>query len=156
MENDMDYSSMIHEHRKIGIQLEYLTSKALAHLGFTAVQAHILLYILDHPEGTSLTAIRQEMGGSMSALSCLMKRLKKNGYVRVEQKPGDDRSKLLFGTEKGISAKPALRQTMEQASRQIFEGFSQAELQELDRFQKKLLDNLSQYASHQQLGGSIK
>ena len=46
MENDMDYSSMIHEHRKIGIQLEYLTSKALAHLGFTAVQAHILLYIL--------------------------------------------------------------------------------------------------------------
>ena len=156
METEMDYSALIHEHRKAGIQLEYLTSKSLTPLGFTAVQAYILLYVLDHPEGTSLTAIRQEMGGSMSALSCLMKRLKKNGYVRVEQKPGDDRSKLLFGTRKGIEARPLLEETMHGSSVEFFKGFSEAELKELDRIQKKLLDNLTQYANRQQLGGSIK
>ena len=74
----------------------------MAQKGLTAIQAHMLLYILDHSEpGISLTDIHREFGYSMAALSGLVKRLREKDYVRVEPCARDDRKKLLFGTDKG-------------------------------------------------------
>lgn len=142
------HSCIIHDHRKIGIQLEYLMSKDMAAHGFTAVQAYILLHVLDHPEGTSLTALCQELGSSMSSLSCMIKRLKNNGYIHVEHHPDDDRCKLLFGTQKGFDARQTLEQTIQNSLNNIFHDFSQDELKNLEHIQKKILNNLSDYAKN--------
>lgn len=146
METNPNY--ILHDNRKIGIQMEYLMSKNLASHGFTAVQAHILLYILNHPEGTSLTAICQELGGSMSSLSCLLKRLKNHGYIHVKHNPEDDRCKLVFGTQKGIEQQEFLEQSTQNTLNSIFHDFSQQELETLDHIQKKILNNLSNYAEN--------
>ena len=97
-----DLRRMARKNRQISIQLELLANRALAQTGITAVQADVLLFILNHAEeGTSLTDIHQEFGYSMAAISSLLKRLREKGYVRVEHCREDDRRKLLFGTEKG-------------------------------------------------------
>ena len=97
-----DLRRMARKNRQISIQLELLANRALAQTGITAVQADVLLFILNHAEeGTSLTDIHQAFGYSMAAISSLLKRLREKGYVRVEHCREDDRRKLLFGTEKG-------------------------------------------------------
>lgn len=45
---EVDQSRLLRDNRWICIQMEQCTNHALAPLGITAVQAHLLLYILDH------------------------------------------------------------------------------------------------------------
>ena len=144
METEVDRSLMIQENRQINIQLEQLGSRVMAQKGLTAIQAHVLLYILGHSEhGISLTDIHLEFGYSMAALSGLIKRLREKDYVRAEPCARDDRRKLLFGTEKGEQVREFLNRSICSAQDQLYAGFSQEDLVTLDRLQKKMLWNLS-------------
>ena len=144
METEVDRSLMIQENRQINIQLEQLGSRVMAQKGLTAIQAHVLLYILGHSEhGISLTDIHREFGYSMAALSGLIKRLREKDYVRAEPCARDDRRKLLFGTEKGEQVREFLNRSICRAQDQLYAGFSQEDLVTLDRLQKKMLWNLS-------------
>lgn len=141
---------MTRDNRLISIQLEQCANRALAQEGLTSVQAQILLHILRHSEkGTSLTAIHRESGYSMAAISSLIKRLREKGYVRVEPLAGDDRCKLLFGTDKGKQVQTFLDASMRKTQDCLFQGFSQEDLDTLDRLQKKMLANLSVYDQHE-------
>ena len=143
MEADRD--TMARDNRQISIQLELRANEVLARKGLTAMQAHMLLYILRHSEeGASLTTIHRESGYSMASLSGLVKRLREKGYVRVERCVGDDRRKLLFATEKGCQLQETLDRSMEVLQDRLYDQFSQEELDQLDRMQKKMLHNLSQ------------
>ena len=118
---EVNRSVLIQENRQINIQLEQSGNRAMAQKGLTAIQAHILLYILDHSDrGISLTDIHREFG-----------------YSR------DDRKKILFGTDKGKEAREFLDRAICEAQNQLYSGFSPEELATLDRLQKKMLQNLS-------------
>ena len=139
-----DRSTMIQENRQINIQLEQMGNRAMAQKGLTAIQAHVLLYILDHSDrGISLTDIHRTFGYSMAALSGLVKRLREKEYVRVEPCARDDRRKILFGTEKGKEVRDFLDRAICGAQDRLYFGFSTEELATLDRLQKKMLRKLS-------------
>ena len=141
---EVNRSVLIQENRQINIQLEQSGNRAMAQKGLTAIQAHILLYILDHSDrGISLTDIHREFGYSMAAMSGLVKRLREKDYVRVEPCARDDRKKILFGTDKGKEAREFLDRAICEAQNQLYSGFSPEELATLDRLQKKMLQNLS-------------
>lgn len=140
----LDRDTMVRDNRQISIRMEIWANRAVAQQGLTAVQANMLLYILRHSDqGTSLTAIHQEFGYSMAALSGLLKRLREKGYVRVERCEGDDRRKLIFGTEKGTQAQESLDRAICEMQDQLYGSFTPEELRTLDRLQKKMLHNLS-------------
>ena len=106
---EIDRSELVRDNRQINIQMERAANQIIAREGLTGIQAHLLLYILDHSEtGTSLTDIHREFGYSMAALSGLVKRLREKDYVRAEPCARDDRKKLLFGTEKGARVRAFL------------------------------------------------
>lgn len=129
--------------RQICVQMERLVNRFLDKEGLTAVQAHVLQYILRRSgQGTSLTEIHREFGCSMATLSCIVKRLKEKGYVRTECCAGDDRYKLLFATEKGQQTQMYLNGVTGAAQRQMYGCFSPDELGTLDRLQQKLLQNI--------------
>ena len=137
---EVNRSVLIQENRQINIQLEQSGNRAMAQKGLTAIQAHILLYILDHSDrGISLTDIHREF----AAMSGLVKRLREKDYVRVEPCARDDRKKILFGTDKGKEAREFLDRAICEAQNQLYSGFSPEELAMLDRLQKKMLRNLS-------------
>lgn len=141
---ELDREQILRDNRRICIQMEQWANASLAHRELTAAQAQILIYILKcSRQGTSLTAIHREFGGSMAALSGMVKRLKEKGYVRVEQCAGDDRLKLLFATEKAKETEKFLCQTTRQIRQRLYSCFSNEELSTLDRLQKKMLSNLS-------------
>ena len=141
---ELDREQILRDNRRICIQMEQWANASLAHRGLTATQAQILMFILSRSgQGTSLTAIHREFGGSMAALSSMVKRLKEKGYVRVEQCAGDDRRKLLFATGKATEVEEFLCHTTRQIRQRLYSCFSQEELSTLDRLQKKMLSNLS-------------
>ena len=136
-------SRLIGANRWICIQMEQHLNRCLATMDITAVQSQILLFILQHADhGTSLTAIHQEFDYSMATLSSMVKRLRAKGYVRVEHCDNDDRRKLLYGTEKCKQMQKYLDQTLCVVQDQLFCGFSQEELDTLERLQEKMLKNL--------------
>lgn len=146
---EIDRNRMIRDNRRICIQMERCANSSLAREGITAVQAHILLYILNHSDqGTSLTAIHREFGYSMAALSGMLKRLREKGYVRVEHCAGDDRCKLLFGTEQGEQIRESLDRAICSVQGRLYDCFSPEELRMLDRLQTKMLQNLSELTQH--------
>ncbi len=98
------------------------------------MQAHLLLYILDHGEELSLTAIHRAFGYSMATLSGMLKRLREKGYLRVEHCAGDDRRKFLFGTEKSQRDRKGLEQAVRLSERKLYGCFSQEELRDPGRY----------------------
>ena len=141
---ESDRTVMMQENRQIHIQMEQMGNRAMAQKGLTAIQAQVLLYILNHAEqGVSLTDIHREFRYSMAALSELVKRLREKDYVRVERCARDDRRKLLLGTEKGKEVRAFLNRAISETQDQLYSGFSQEELAALDCLQKKMLRNLS-------------
>ena len=140
---EIDHARLSYSCRQICVQTERLVSRSLAQEGLTAVQAHVLRFILDRSQrGTSLTEIRRAFGCSMATLSSLVKRLREKGYVRAECCAGDDRCKLLFATEKGQRAQAYLDGAVRAAEQRIYSCFSPEELRTLDQLQQKLLQHL--------------
>ena len=140
----VDRDAMVRDSRIISIQLERVANRAMARKGLTAMEAKVLLYILDHSDrGASLTEMQREFGYSMAALSGQAKRLREKDYVRAEPCAGDDRRKLLFGTEKGSKAREGLGCSLMEIQDRLYDGFTQEELAAMDRLQKKMLRNLS-------------
>ena len=147
MEN-INLGQLIRDNRRICIQTELCANSALAREGITAVQAHMLLYVLRHSEqGASLTAIHRESGYSMAHLSSTRKCLRSKGYVRVESCAGDDRCKLFFATEKGEQVRGFLEDALRAVQEQLYACFTPEELQDWTRLQTKMLQNLSCLAS---------
>lgn len=141
---DVDLGEMIKDCRFIGMQLSSRGSKALSDQGLTPIQARVLLYILKHSErGTSLTEIHRETGYTMAATSGLIKRLRENGFVRVEPYRLDERKKLLFATDKGMRVRALMDECMAQLPNQLYRDFTEDELVVLNQLQKKMLSNLS-------------
>ena len=134
---------ILRDNRRISIQMEQLVNGVLAPWGLTSAQAQILLYVLRHSDqGTSLTQIHREFGYSMAALSSILKRLKEKGYIRVEHWAGDERRKLLFATQSAEALEQHLDRCGIQINQRLYRCFSPQELADLDRLQRKLLDNL--------------
>lgn len=155
MAQHIDENRLVHDNRLISIKMEQLANSALAKSELTAVQARILQYILGRSEsGTTLTAIHREFDCSMGSLSCILKRLREKGYIRMEGCKSDDRQKLIFATEKGEESSAFLNRALGSVKKRAYGCFTASELAQLDGLQKKMLRNLSELAKPQQLEGS--
>ena len=141
---DVNQERLLQDGRWLCIQLEQCVSRRLSSLGITAVQAHILLFLLCRgDQGTVLTDIHRAFGYSKATLSGMVKRLREKGYVRTERCQGDDRRRLLFATDSAKQMQPQLEAAIGSVHGRLYEGFSPEELCTLARLQRRLLQNLS-------------
>ena len=146
-----DQNILMLENRRIGILLEFLGDRMTATQGLSATQAQMLLYILRHTKaGTSLTEIHREFGYSMAALSNILKRLRNHGYVRVEACLEDNRCKRIYATQEAVNLESFLLDAVQNVCNRAYQEFSDGELAELDRLQKKILKNLSVHAGRRE------
>ena len=137
-----NWNKIVKDNRRISILMEQWTNRALKKEGLTISQVHILLYISQQPDGASLTALHHASGYAKASLCATIKRLRERGYLRSEPCKKDDRSKLLFLTEKRLQVQKVLEETMEQNLQRLEENFLPEESDALDRLQTKLLQNL--------------
>ena len=140
----VDRRTLALQNRQISIRMEQLTDRMVERTGLSTAQAHLLMRILRYgPEGTTLTELHRQCGYSMAALSNILKRLRKGGYVRAEPTEADNRCKRLYATEQALQARNALDRALQGSCEAAFEGFSEEELCQLEAMQKRLLQNLA-------------
>ena len=139
-----EQEALVRDSRQINTRLDMLVNRLLAPAEITAVQAHLLLYVLRHSqEGASMTALNRAYCHSKATVSKLVKRLREKDCVRVEPCREDDRRRLLFATDKARRLEPFLIGSIREAQDRLFRDFSPEELRELDRLQNKMLRNLA-------------
>ena len=147
----VDQERLLQDGRWLYIQLEQCVSRRLAPRGITAVQSHILLFLLCREEqGTPPTDTHRPPGYTTAPPPGMVKRLREKGYIRVERCEEDDRRRLLFATEKARQLWPALEETIQGVHSRLYDGFSQEELSALDHLQGKRLQRLSALAAQSQ------
>ena len=129
--------------RQINLRMDRLSSQSLASAGLTGAQARALLYILQHPDGTSVTELHQVTGHSKAAISRLIKQLREKGCACSQPCVGDERRRLLVSTEKARELRPVLEAAFRSAEETLYRGFSRRDLRDLDRLQQKMIRNLS-------------
>ena len=79
---------------------------------------------------------------SPAAVANSLKCLERDGYVRREPWPKDARRNRVILTEKGAVAVEGGRAVFLRVSTRMMAGFSPEELNQLARFQRRMLDNL--------------
>ena len=135
---------------QISLQVDRLSGQSIASAGLTGAQARALLYILRHPDDTSVTVLHRITGHSKAAISRLIKQLREKGYICVQPWEGDERRRLLVGTEKAKVLRTFLETAFQSVEEVLYRGFSHRDLRDLNRLQQKMIRNLSAYQTDAQ------
>ena len=84
MTGDIQAEDLILLIRKLNLDLTSQLESVLRYKGMSGFQVYFMVYFLrHHPEGTYLTELCHETGVSKSALSGLIKKLRKIGRAHV-------------------------------------------------------------------------
>jgi DNA-binding MarR family transcriptional regulator len=109
--------------------LRTLVETQLAPLGITSQQAALLL--MAGRSVASPAQVAAEIGTDTAGMTRLLDRLERKGLVRRARHPDDRRSVVIEVTEQGRALVPKLPPIFGRVSRQLFRGFSAAELEQL-------------------------
>lgn len=141
---EVDRRALALQNRQISIRMEQLTDRMVERTGLSTAQAHLLMRVLRYgQDGTTLTQLHRQCGYSMAALSNILKRLRKGGYVRAETTEADNRCKRLYATEQAEQVRAALDWALQSSCEAAFRGFTEGELCQLEAMQTRLLQNLA-------------
>jgi DNA-binding MarR family transcriptional regulator len=116
-----------------------LIEPELAPLGLTAVQAIVILGIAS---GTTTAAgFSRLLQHDPGAMTRVVDRLEKAGYLRRVRNPGDRRSSQLELTDAGRKALPKLRGAAVKVFNHMLRHFSNAEAKQLIGYLKRLAED---------------
>lgn len=103
-----------------------------------------LLILLWKKEGLSQRELACKMGIKPSTLNVMIRRLEKNGFIRKEHDPKDQRKSLIYFTEEGKETFRGLKERTDCLQMQILDAFSEEEKKEFCRLLTKFCDCLDE------------
>ena len=95
-----------------------------------------------HPQSASQLA--QVTGLANSSLSIMLKHLEEQELVFVSTDPTDKRKRIFDLTELGLAQQKVGSSVSEQLSQVFYKGFSEQEIQELEAYLERILENLEE------------
>lgn len=126
--------------KKICSCTESLLNQMLSHLGLSASQCYLLVYICrNHPEGTSATELHRELGLSMAAVSGSLKRLRQKGFLAIAINQTDERQKKIVPTSRLIGLVDELEQYIHKAANMLYGTVSDEEREMFSHLEEKML-----------------
>ncbi len=105
---------------------------------------HQMLMTLGVNSGCSQTFLAEKMHISTAAVTTTLKKLEKGGYIVREMKSEDNRTNQIQITEKGRKVIEQSRQLFYDLDCEMYAGFSQNELEQLNKYYERILENLKQ------------
>ena len=117
-------------------------SKQLQPYGITYTQTLVLCLLVNTFGGSCLQSeLRKEMGVSGPALSGILKRLEKCGFVVKADDPMDTRKNRVSASDKAFECMPALTACLEACEKQALSGLCAAEIDMLMEDFLRILEN---------------
>ena len=130
-------ASLLHQlARDVTTQLD----RRLAPLGITTQQAALLHNAASG--GASPSQLMEAVGTDTAGMSKLLDRLEAKGLIERRPNPSDRRSVMIEPTERGQALVPELTPVFSQVARQLFDGFSDSEVENLTSSLRRMGENL--------------
>lgn len=105
-------------------------------------QHQVLMHIAHHANA-SQAEIAESMDISPAALAVSLKKLEKGGYIVRSADSVDERKKHIEMTALGNEIVAMSHTIFAQTENQMFKGFSETEIKDINYYLKRMLDNIS-------------
>lgn len=128
--------------RRVHRTLARLIDKTVSMTKVYRGQHQILMHIAHHPNA-SQAEIAEHMEISPAALAVSLKKLEKGGYIVRSSDTTDERKKHIQMTELGSEIVAMSHKMFMEIESQMFKGFSEEEIQEVNHYLNRMLDNIS-------------
>lgn len=119
---------------------------ALAAEGLQDVGQPRILFLLKEEGADGALPAQQELAQrlhvSPSTIANSLKSLERMGYITKQADAQDGRKKRVAITEKGRDARTRCISIFSRVDAQLYDGFSQQELEQLQQYYQRMLDNL--------------
>ncbi len=125
---------------RLRVELVDAMDRELAKFDITAPQL-IVLASVANKEADSAASLCKSISYDPGAMTRMIDRLEQKGLVRRVPNPDDRRAMHLELTAAGKALYPHLLAAKETVQAQFLRGFSKAEVQQLDSFLHRMLDN---------------
>lgn len=137
------YIPMLHN------QFKEQMNRIVDKIDLTTSQVHVLFYLKSQGDEEVIQKdIEEKFNLSNPTVTGIIKRLEAKGFVTRTVSSKDARSKSIHLTEKSIAASEEMKRSLHQANEKVFEGFSEAELDELEGCFIRMLHNLGGSCGH--------
>ena len=141
--NETDIQAIMIDNKTINQRIENSLNVIFADIEITAAQGRVLMYIANSPEKDIFAAdLHKRLCISKPSVSALIKKLRKSGYISCTGCESDERYKNLTATNKGKETAGLISRHMRNIEQAAFRSFTDSELDEFMRLQKKLLNNI--------------
>ena len=102
-----------------------------------------IMFVLWRSDGIPITELARRTSLEKSTLTSMLDRLEDAGYVARVPSPDDRRKILIKRTAKDKAWQKVYIRVSQQMTALFYAGFSQAEVDEFERYLKRIFDNLS-------------
>jgi len=117
-------------------------------------QMNILVQLMEEGRCNQRKLVRG-MGCSAASVAMSVKRLEKSGYVEKTADPDDLRSTSIALTREGRELALESMEIMKRLEDIQLEGFSQEELEQMVRFQERMIENMKRFLEKDKRGSGI-
>ena len=126
--------------QQVARELTTELDRRFAPLDVTTQQAALLSYASSGRSSPS--QLMDAIGTDTAGMTRLLDRLEAKGLIRRSPNPDDRRSVLVEPTDRGLALVPELTPVFGRVIRQLFEGFSDAEIANFTSFLRRMRENL--------------
>lgn len=128
--------------RKIYLLRHGLFGKLAADLDIDMQQSPIIEYVRENPTCTQVE-IAKALAVSPASIALSTKRMQKAGLLKKEADENDLRLNRLSATQKGLETCERCKGVAHSLNYQMFQGFSEEELEQLEIYLDRIIHNLS-------------
>ena len=123
--------------------IERQINKELAKLDITCTQANVVGFLKLHTgEDICQRDIEFNLGLSHPTVSSVLRRMEEKGMVVSRPMEHDRRFHAVTLTDKALDMVGAIRTTMDRITRQVFDGVSREEQDQMDQMVQKMIQNI--------------
>lgn len=138
----MDLKALNYRFRRISqLKQWHVSSRMQSFDSIYYGQIHLLDYIVQHP-GCTQKDLADFFASSKASITKSIKRMLNNGIICRNTNEDDERKFELYATEKGMELSRESQAIFREVGLRTFEGFSEEELQQLNEYVERIIDNL--------------
>lgn len=104
-----------------------------------------ILFALWERDGISIRDLAKRTSLGKSTMSTMLKRMRNDGYLKIEHPPGNERTKLVYTLQQSKEIESSFENLAEDMNNIYYKGFTNEEIIEFEENLERVLHNLKEH-----------
>lgn len=136
------YRRLVKQQMKLMRTRRRIIEHRLLEIGIHSSQHFALMYLSNHPDVVSQARLAELLNVTPASVARTMKSLEAGGYIHRSDAADDGRRNIITVTDDGRRVLETSKCVFDHMDGITFDGFSEAELEQLERLQERMLHNI--------------